>query len=500
MIDVEKRKAIYLLHEQGMGVRELARRLNLSRQSVRTIIAQEGQVQKGPRSDCKQVDAELLSRLFNECEGYVQRVHEKLKKENGIEIGYSTLTRLTRELGLGVQPAQRDERVPDEPGAEMQHDTSPYKIKIDNQMTNVVGSSLYLRYSKRRFIKFYPAFNRYRMKCFFHEGLMHFGYSAPKCIIDNTNLAVLRGTGSDAVMVPEMAAFARQYAFKFIAHKVKHSDRKGGVERGFWFIETNFFPGRTFASIEDMNAQALTWTQEIALRPHAKSKLIPAQLFEFEKAYLQKIPPYVSPPVEEHWRDTDQYGYASFDGNFYWVPGTGREKIRILRLPDKIRLLKNRETLAEYALPAVNVKGEHIKPDGVTVPPPRNSKKPTGPEENRLRAIAPEVAAYLEVVKKLPESSIKKYQMIRQLFRLSQKLSPALFIKVIERANGYGVTDMETIERIAAYQLHYSSYCDQVVDDDVGEANPYPELDISDLPDLSRYDTVLDDNKEPSDG
>jgi hypothetical protein len=185
------------------------------------------------------------------------------------------------------------------------------------------------------------------------------------------------------------------------------------------------------------------------------------------------------------------------------VPGTGREKIRILRLPDKIRLLKNRETLTEYALPAVNVKGEHIKPDGVTVPPPRNSKKPTGPEESRLRAIAPEVAVYLEVIKKLPQSSsIKKYQMIRQLFRLSQKLSPALFIKVIERAHGYGVTDMETIERIAAYQLHYSSYCDQAAkgDGDLGDTNPYPELDVSDLPDLSRYDTVLDDNEEPSDG
>jgi transposase len=383
MIDVEKRKAIYLLHEEGMSIRELARRLNVSRHSVREIIADKGEIKKAPRSDRGHVEPELLSRLYKDCEGYIQRVHEKLKKESSIEIGYSTLTRLVREMGLGEQPCTRDDRVPDVPGKEMQQDTSTYKIKIAHDLTNVTASQLYLRYSKRRYLQFYPSFNRYRMKCFFHEGLMHFCHSASECIIDNTNLAVLRGTGPDAVMVPEMAAFAKQYGFKFIAHRIKHSDRKGGVERGFWFVETNFFPGRTFSSFEDLNHQAFEWCEQIALRPHAKSKMIPAQLFEFEKSYLQAIPPYVSPPVAEHYRDTDQYGYASFEGNFYWVPGTGREEVRILRFPKKIRLMKKHETLIEYDLPSFHVKGEQIKPEGVQVKPPRNSKRPTGPEENR---------------------------------------------------------------------------------------------------------------------
>ena len=42
------------------------------------------------------------------------------------------------------------------------------------------------------------------MKCFLHEALMFWGTSAAQCIIDNTNLARLRGAGSRAVIVPEM--------------------------------------------------------------------------------------------------------------------------------------------------------------------------------------------------------------------------------------------------------------------------------------------------------
>ena len=73
---------------------------------------------------------------------------------------------------------------------------------------------------------------------------MHFGYSAGKCIIDNTNLARLRGTGKDAVICPEMARFAARYHFEFICHEKGHSDRKAGNERAFYTVETNFFPGR----------------------------------------------------------------------------------------------------------------------------------------------------------------------------------------------------------------------------------------------------------------
>jgi len=69
------------------------------------------------------------------------------------------------------------------------------------------ASLLYFRFSKIRYLKFYPSFDRFKMKCFLHEALSFWGYAADVCIIDNTSLARLRGTGKNAVIVPEMQQF-----------------------------------------------------------------------------------------------------------------------------------------------------------------------------------------------------------------------------------------------------------------------------------------------------
>lgn len=514
MIEADKRKAVYLLHEEGMGIRELSKKLSLSRKSVRRIIAEKGTALRIERKDRNQIESSLLEKLHMDCRGYIQRMHEKLEEEEGITIGYSTLTRLVNKMGLGVdlKKDRRDAKVPDIPGAEMQHDTSPYEyeLKIGDRHIKVVGSSLYLRYSKMRYLRFYPSFDRFRMKCFFHEALTHFGYVAGTCIIDNTNLAVLRGSGKNAVMVPEMIAFAKNYGeFKWEAHEIRHSDRKGGVESGFWFVETNFFPGRTFESIEDLNVQAMEWaTRRIPLKPHAKTKLIPAQLFEFEKSSLKKLPPYVSPPLLTHERETDQYGYGAFDGNYYWVPGHGRGRVVVLEYSEKIRILRNREQLAEYAIAPIGVKNERFKPANVPAAEqaPRSNKKRMGVEEKRLQAIDPAVSEYLEFIKKCPASFIKRQRLIRELFNLSLKLSPQLFMQAVARAHRYRITDMDTIERIAVFlmrgngaRVDADSDFDEDTESSLQNRETYRDGQITDLPDPSKYDHLLSDASEAED-
>ena len=205
MIETDKRKAVFLLHQEGQPVREIARLLGLSPNTVRVIIQQEGaSPPRPPRTDKHLLDEELLRRLYQECQGWIVRVHEKLLEEERVKVTYSTLKRRLRELGISHPPKTRCQHVPDEPGAEMQHDTSPYQVELAGRRVRLIASLIYLRYSKRRYLRFYRAFDRFKMKCFFHEALMFWGYSAPRCIIDNTNLARLRGTGANAVIVPEM--------------------------------------------------------------------------------------------------------------------------------------------------------------------------------------------------------------------------------------------------------------------------------------------------------
>ena len=188
----------------------------------------------------------------------------------------------------------------------MQHDTSTYTPKIGDKQVRVVGSLLYFRYSKIRYLKFYRSFNRFKMKCFFHEALTFWSYVALFCIIDNTSLARLRGSGKNAIMTLEMERFARQYGFEFVCHEIGHANRKAGNERSFYTVETNFFSGRTFTSLEDLNQQAFEWaTIRMPNRKVSKTRLLPLKAFEYEQSYLRKVPPYVPPPYLAHERLVD---------------------------------------------------------------------------------------------------------------------------------------------------------------------------------------------------
>lgn len=503
MIEAQKRKAIFLLHQEGMGLNEIARQLRVSRNTVRAIIEQKGVMPNTIRSDKIQIDSELLQRLYSECDGYIQRVHEKLVEEEGLQIKYSTLTRMMREMGISKPPKSRCDQVPDQVGKEMQHDTTPYNVKIAGKQVRVVASLLYLRYSKRRYLKFYRTFNRFKMKCFFHEALMHWGYSASDCIIDNTNLARLRGIGKNAVMVPEMKAFGEQYGFVFFCHERGHANRKAGEEKGLHTVETNFLPGRTFESLEDMNEQAFDWaTVRMYNKRQGKTKVIPAEAFEFEKLHLNKLSTHLPEPYLVHQRSTDQYGYAALYANFYWVPGTKRGEVTLIEYADRLEIYLRRERLCEYSLPPDGVKGKSFSPKGQPKPryQPRNRKKSTQEEEKRLRALDPSVAAYLDFA--LASMGIRKNRFVRELFALMRHMSTELFIKTVERGLNYQITSIETLKRIAFLLMNAS---DETlprvhVDESFRQREAYLEGYLTDEPDFSTYDKILEEEKEDDDG
>ena len=497
MIEADKRKAVFLLHQEGMSEREIARRLGISRSSVEAIIDQEGVMPQPVRKDKQVIDPELLRGLYQQCQGRVQRMHEKLTEEEGIDVKYSTLTRMLRQLGISQPQKTRCHRVPDEPGAEMQHDTSVYRIPLGDNPHSLIASLIYLRYSKRRYLKFYRVFNRFKMKCFFHEALMFWGYAAPVCIIDNTNLARLRGTGAQAIMTAEMATFGHQYGFEFRCHEVGHSNRKAGEERSFYTVETNFLPGRTFLNLEDLNRQALAWsTQRMDHRPQTKSGLIPAKAFEHERSFLIELPPHLPAPYKNRGRDTDQYGYISFEANFYWVPGTERDEVTLLEYADRIKIYRHRECLAEYLLPPEGTRNAQFHPEGLPQPPhqPNNRKRPTQEEEKRLRAIDPAINAYLDGV--LQTKGPGRHRFLRSLLALSRKMTPELFIKTIERAAKYRIQDIHTIERIAILYLQQGAQTLPVapVDEQFTQREAYLEGSLTEAPDLSIYDPPQDNN------
>lgn len=499
MIGADKRKAIYFLHQEGMGIRAIARQMNVSTNTVSTIIGQGGELAQSTRSDKIDIDTELVGRVYLKCDGRVQRTHEILSEAHGIDIGYSTLSRIIRELGFGKRRKKRCGQEPDRPGAEMQHDTSPYRVKFANTPVLVQGSLLYFRYCKLRYLKFYRAFDRFAMKCFFHEALTFWQYAAPACIIDNTSLARLYGTGKNAVIHPEMVQFAKPYAFAFICHEKGHANRKAGNERGFYTVETNFFPGREFADLEDMNHQAFEWaTVRMANRPTTKTRLIPAQVFAYEKPYLNKLPAYVPAPYLVLQRGTDQYGYAAVDGNYYWIPGTQRHDVKVLKYARHLMIYRNRKLLGRYRIPKDGVKNSRIPPDGQQIPPymPKNRKKPTTKQETILRAAGKEIDEYVTFA--IKNGVKQKHRFIRALYGLHRKMALEVFVKTVSRALKYRITDIKTVERIATLQLTAENFQMPLpqIDRQLEKRDAYIQGYLADDVDLSVFDNIAGDNDE----
>jgi transposase len=497
MIDPDTRNAIFQLHQAGMSLREISRRLKVSRNAVRAIVKQQGKMSRKERQDTIQIDPELLERLYHECDGWIQRIHEKLIEEENIEVGYSTLTRMLRDLGLGRNRPARCDRVPDQPGAEMQHDTTVYQVKLAGKRTKVIASLVYLRYSKRRYLKFYRAFNRFAMKCFLHEALMYWGSAAKQCIIDNTNLARLRGAGGQAIIVPEMNAFSRRYGFQFVCHAINHPNRKAGNERSFWTVETNFLPGRIFDSLEDLNEQARQWaTERIEYRPQGKSRLIPAKAFEHEWGYLNRLPLHLPAPYEVHQRGTDQYGYVCFGANYYWVPGSRRDEVKVLQYADCLKIFLQHSCLAEYPLPASGTRNEWFSPAGQPPPryQPRRFRRDAQQEEQRLRAMGEEVATYLDFALSAPGVA-QRHRFTRELFAFSRKVTSSVFVKTVKRAHRYRIVDLATVRRIA--WLCISQPEDALpqadVDEDFRQRPAYQEGSLTDQPDLSIYEQLFEE-------
>ncbi len=281
-------------------------------------------------------------------------------------------------------------------------------------------------------------------------------------------------------------------SFQFVCHGIGHANRKAANERSFWSVETNFLRGRTFASLEDLNVARQWATVRMEHRVQTKARIIPAQLFEHERLYLQALPPHLPAPYQMHQRVTDQYGYVAFAANYYWVPGTRRDDVKVLQYADRVKIYRHYDCLAEYPLPPEGTRCQHYSPPGQPQPryQPRNRHRHAKLEEQRLRALGSDVSAYLDFALAAPGR--QRHRFTRELFALSRKLTDEVFRHTVRRAYRYRILDLATLRRIAWLCLSQEDDAlpEVEVDDDFRQRPAYQEGYLTDPPDLSQYDQL----------
>ncbi len=463
MIAPEIRDAILALKAKGTGVRKIARLLKISRNTVRQTIRQP--LPKGPAEP--QIPPHilpLLQQTFALCEGNGVRVQEVLAADHGIAIPYSTLTRWVREADLRA-PKRRAGRYHFEMGEEMQFDTSPHRLTLNDRPVKAQCAALVLACCRRDFIQYYPCFTRFEAKTFLREALCFMEGSAGRCMVDNSNVVVASGSGADAVIAPEMEAFGRIFGFEFVAHAIGDANRSARVERPFYYVERNFLPGRRFSSWDDLNAQARAWCEQTAnQKPKRSLGMSPEAAYVLEKPYLLPLPPHLPPVYQAFTRIVDVEGYVFLDTNRYSVPERliGK-KVEVYKYPEQVKVLFRHREVAEHPRLIGKRYGQNTLKAHRR---PRRRQAYQGPstEERQLCGESEALNRYVAGLKK--RSPGRGVSRLRRLLIMRRTYPRQAFLAAIETALQYGLYDLHRLEHLILERVAGDFF--QITPDDEG--------------------------------
>lgn len=450
MLDLDTRTAVLRLHREGHGAKKIAIALGVSRNAVRRVLRSgDAQVPALEREERLVPHIDRIRELYAACRGNRVRVAEELSAE-GVEVAYPTLTAFCRRHDIGNAPKRRVGRYHFEPGEEMQHDTSPHTVQVGGRWQTLQCASLTLCYSRMLYAQCFPRWNRFLARVFLTEAIQYFSGAAGRCMLDNSNVIVLRGTGKDAEIVPGMESFGQRFGTRFVAHEKGDANRSARVERPFDYIERNFYPGRTFADLDDLNVQFRAWCDRANAAHRRTLKSSARELFAVEVTALKPLPLHIPEVYDLHHRRIDTEGYVSLHTNRYSMDEAliGRqvavhEHHRHLRIFDGHRLVQCHDKLP-YGAGMRQTLPEHRGRREVPPPPPL-------PEEDVLRAAAPELGALVDLLR--VRHGGRAARTVRHLHRIYMDYPTEAVVPAVRRALEFGLLDLGRVEKIVLQQV-----------------------------------------------
>lgn len=451
MIDQTTRSAILRLRSEGHGTRAIAGALGVSRGAVKRVLrAGTDQVPTLQRPELGEPYRDDILALHASCKGNLVRVHEELQAL-GAELSYPALTAFCRRHGIGYDPPQPAGRYEFKPGQEMQHDTSPHQADIGGRRVRLQTASLVLCYSHMLFFQGYPHFRRFECKVFLSEALVYFEGVCETCMIDNTHLVVLSGSGRQMVAVPEMVAFGERFGFEFIAHEIGDANRSARVERPFDYIDHNFLAGRRFSSFEDFNAQARAWCDKVNATAKRHLHASPRELFAQERVALKPLPVFVPEVYELHHRIVDSEGYVNVRRNRYSVPYTliGRN-VEVRECKERMDVFEGPRRVATHKRVA---EPTELRVTDPAHRPPRHKgifAHRISTEQQWLVEHMAESAQYIELLRRRGRGGTRDLRWLR---RMVDEYPRTPMQEALLEAVHYGMTDLERLERMVLRRI-----------------------------------------------
>ena len=468
----EIRHEIVRRHQGGASVRRIAADLNLARQTVRDVIRRWHAERDEPSPVLparRQRRSSKLDAFDDAIRGWLDRYPDltvmRLLQELRAQ-GYPGQYTILRERVNQLRPRpdrEPVERFETEPGAQAQMDYSTYDLDFTGEGRRRVHLFSYvLSYSRRSYLHFVASQDLPTTLLEHIRAFEHLGGLARTCLYDNMKVVVLRHGDEGPIYNPRFLAFATHYGFSPQACRVRRSQTKGKVERQFHYVEVNLLNGRTFRSLEHLNAVTVPWLAEVAdVRLHRETRARPIDRHAQEMPHLLPLPatPYEVAVVE--YRVVNVEGFVVYQQNSYSAPW------RYIGLPVPVRVTETE--LIVYG-PEVTESGRHrLFPRGTTgqrsiLKAHRPSADPREQEtllRQRFAELGPVAERFLDGL--VRDQRYGKRQAFATL-ALQSTYARVDLLAALERAVRFGAYSLDAVERILAASARPRNILDALAD------------------------------------
>jgi transposase len=363
MIKVDERERMRrAYHVEGKSIREIARELHHSRDTVKKMIESTGPasytLKKARRAPVlgpymAQID-ELLEeneRLPRKQRRTGRRIYEELREKGyaGSESrvrGYIAEKRREQKKRKVYIPLEFD------PGEDGQMDWGEAQVVINGAKISVQLFCLRLCYSRRLFVMAFPT---QRQEAFFegHVRAFHFFEGVPKRIsYDNLKAAVFRILeGRNREEQERFILFRSHHLFESRFCTPGQGNEKGRVEKGVGFGRRNYLAGvPSFASFAELNEHLLRACRGDDARRVDRQPVTIGEAWRMEKPYLLGLPTWDFDCCVSKEVSINGYSQVEYETNRYSVPcdKTYDKDVVLKAYPFRIQILHLDKVLASH--------------------------------------------------------------------------------------------------------------------------------------------------------
>lgn len=337
MIRMAQQKYIKDLYEnEDISLREIARRTNLSFQTVQKYAYKEDWNENTApklRSESYPVLKDYIptidewidkdQKVPRKQRHTAKRIYTRLQEEKGFKGSYSSVRRyikkkkeLIKLSAKGYLPLAHESG-----NGQVDFGESMY---YDSKGRARKGYALTLTFpqSNKGYTQFFPSQNQECLLTGLQKIFERIGGVPPRLKFDNLSAAVSQVlNGKERILTDGFQRFMLHYRFQADFCNPSAGNEKGNVENKVGYSRRNaFVPIPEIKSFEEFNEKLWEWCEKDAERLHYKYKVPISQLWEADKDKLLTLPKYPFSVFRYETVSVNKYGFAVIDTNRYGLP------------------------------------------------------------------------------------------------------------------------------------------------------------------------------------